>query len=252
MKQEHHDHNADDNRFCDEVPLQGVDRCVDEPGTIVAGNDFHARRKALFYLGEFRLDVVDDRESVLTIAHHDDAADGLPLPVPFGDSFAQVGAEAHNPKIAHQNRRAVVASNRNVLQVAELLDIAHATDHVIGAGHLEHAPADLVVAVANLVDHHLERNVQRKQAVRVELHLVLSDESTDSCDLRHAWDGFELVAYIPLLQGIQVGKAQVMALVEQDVLVHPAGAGCVGADYRVNVRRQPPLKLLHVLEYAAA
>jgi hypothetical protein len=69
-----------------------------------------------------------------------------------------------------------LAGNRHVLQVAESFDVTQAADEIVGAGHLEHASADLIVAVANLVDDGLERDVQGKQPIRIELDLVLPDE----------------------------------------------------------------------------
>ena len=39
MKQEDDDHQADDDRFFDQVALQRVDRCIDQPGAVVTGDD---------------------------------------------------------------------------------------------------------------------------------------------------------------------------------------------------------------------
>ena len=123
------------------------------PDAVVAGDDLDARGQGLLQLRELPLDAVDHVERVLPVAHHDDAADRLALAVPFRHAFAQVGSETHHAQIADQHRRAVVGRDRDLLEIGERMDVAQAADHVVGARHLEHAPADFAVAVANLVDH---------------------------------------------------------------------------------------------------
>src|SRR5262249_43420071 len=155
------------------------------------------------------------------------AADGFSLPIPFRDSLAQVGTEAHYPKIPNQDRRAVLAADRDVLQITEAFDVANAADQVAGAGHFEHAPSDLVVTVANPVDDRLKRDVQGEQPIGIELDLVLPGESANARDLRDSGHGFQLITDVPVLKSVEIGQIKIVALVQQDVFVNPAGAGGV-------------------------
>jgi hypothetical protein len=75
---------ADDDGLGNEVPLQRVDRLIDQPGAVVASHDLNAgreRRRDLLELGFY---AVDDIESVHAVAHHHDAAYGLAFSLPVG------------------------------------------------------------------------------------------------------------------------------------------------------------------------
>ena len=77
----------------EKIAFQSIDGCLDESRPIVAGDDLDAARQSLLNLSELLLDPVDDGEGILPVAHHDDAADGLAVAVPFRGALAQVGSE---------------------------------------------------------------------------------------------------------------------------------------------------------------
>src|SRR6516225_2162006 len=252
VKQKQDDHQADDDRFLNQVPLECVNRRVDQPRAIVAGNDLYAWRQAFPDFDELCFDPVDDVQRILAVTHHHDTADGFPLPVPFRDALPEVRTKADHPKITHQNRRAILATHGYASQIIKGLDVAQAADQVAGARHLQHASTNLIVAVANFIDDRLERHVQGEQPIWVELDLVLPDEAADASDLSNSRYRFELVPNVPILKSIQIGKIKIVPFVEQYVFVNPPGTGCIRPDNRVDTRWQQPLELLHVFEYAAA
>src|SRR5713101_6863112 len=118
------------------------------------------------------------------------------------------------------------------------MDVAEAADHVVRARHLQHAATDFAVAVADLVDHRFQRDLEREQPIRVELDLVLLYESPDSGDLRNPRHGLERVADVPILQAAQVGEATSMTLVDERIFVDPTGAGRVGTDSGIHAGRK--------------
>src|ERR1700719_4551821 len=114
------------------------------------------------------------------------------------------------------------------------MNIAEPADHVVGSRHFEHSPTDFAVAIADLVDHRFQRDLEREQAIRIELDLVLLYEAADSRDLRNARHGFECIADIPILQAAEVGKAMKMTFIDESIFVNPARSGSVGANHGIH------------------
>ena len=131
------------------------------------------------------------------------------------------------------------------------MDIAEAADHVVRSRHLEYAPTDFTVAIADLVDHRFEGNLEREQPIRIEFDLVLLYEAADRSDFRNPWHGFERIAHVPILQAAEVGETVSMALVDQRVFVNPARAGRVGPNHRIHASRKLACDLLQVFQHAA-
>ena len=107
MKQEHDDHNADDEGLLDQVAFQGLDRGVNQAGAVVPGDNLNACGKRGFDFRELGLDAVDDSERVHAVAHDDDAADGFSITLPVGRALADVGAECDSGDVADRDRCAV-------------------------------------------------------------------------------------------------------------------------------------------------
>ena len=153
---------------------------------------------------------LDDVERVLALPHDDDAADGVADAVEVGDAAADVGADRHLRHVPHQDRRARLRRrpDDDALDVVDRLHVAAAAHHVLGAGELEQPPADLVVALADRVDHVGERDVVGEQPVRVDVDLVLLDEAADRRHLGDAGHGLQLVAQVPVLQAAQLAPGR--------------------------------------------
>ena len=56
VKEKNNDHQADNDRLFQQVVLQRLNGIVDQPGTVVARNDFHAGRKRALDVGDFLLE----------------------------------------------------------------------------------------------------------------------------------------------------------------------------------------------------
>src|SRR6266567_1913694 len=144
MKQENDDYQANDDGLFDEVPLKSTDGGVDQPGAVIARNDFDARRQRSGDLGELAFNAGDHVERVQSIAHYDNAADRFASAIPFGDAAADVRPERHASKVPYENRRAVLACHRNCFKIRERADITESADHVLGAAKFQQPSADLV------------------------------------------------------------------------------------------------------------
>ncbi len=73
---------------------------------------------------------------------------------------------------------------------------------------------NFAVAVANFVNHRLQRDLEREQAIRIELDLVLLHEAADSGNLRNSRYGFERITHVPILQAAEVGETMRTALID--------------------------------------
>ena len=80
--------------------------------------------------------------------------------------------------------------------------------------------------------------------------MILAHKAADTGHLCHAGHGFKLIAQIPVLQCAQISQALGVTAIDDGILVNPARAGRIGADGRMNIRRQPSGNLLQVLRYA--
>ena len=193
VKEEDDDHEADDDRFLDQVAIEGADRVLDQPGSIVTGDDFHAGRQRSGNLRELLLDAGDHIQRVRAVAHHHNAAGGFALAVPLRHAAPHIRAERYRSEVADQDRRPILAGDRNRFQIRERPQIAQAPDHVFGASELKQPPAHLVRAVADLFDHRRERDVKGAELVRVQPDLVLPDKAADARDFRNPWNRLDLI-----------------------------------------------------------
>ncbi len=180
---------------------------------------------------------IDDVQRVLAVAHDDDTAHRFALAVPLGNALSQVGTVRDDAQITHQHRSTIAGCNRDFLDVRQGPDITHSSHQVVGAGHFKHPPAYLVVAGPDFVDDGLQGNMQSQQAFRIQLDLILANESPDRGDLRDSRHSLQRIANLPVLQASQVGEIQVMAAINQQVFVDPTGSSGVGPDNRVDPGR---------------
>ena len=73
VEQEDDADQGDDQGFFEQRDLERVDGLVDQFGAVIHRFNRHPRGQARRDLGDFRLEVVDDLERVLTVARHGDA-----------------------------------------------------------------------------------------------------------------------------------------------------------------------------------
>ena len=158
--------------------------------------------------------------------------------MPFRRAAPNFGTQGDGAEVAHQHRGSVLGGYGNILEIGDGPQITEAANHVFRAARLKHVAADFVGALAHAIDHGRRGNSIGEELVRVEIDLILAHKSANARDLRHAADGFKLIAQIPILQRAQIGKASRVAAVDDGVFVHPACAGCIGADRGMHICRK--------------
>ena len=134
----------------------------------------------------------------------------------------------------------------------DALGVAPAADHVLRAAELDQPPAHVVVAVPDRLDHGGDRDVEGQQLGGIEVDLVLLLKSADGGHLGHAGHRLELVAEIPVLEAPQLGQVVLAGLVHQGVLIDPADARGVRAQFRADAFRQSGKDFREVFQRAAA
>ena len=228
VQQEDGADQGDDEHFFEELLDEVVDGPLDERGAVVLGDHIHADRQPLLEVVDLGLDVADDFERVFAGAHDDDAADDFALAVGLRQSAANIGPQMHVGDVLQVDRRtAGCGLDDDPFEIINALlgphpadrdagltrfldlfrregrKIAQTTDHVLCLGHLQHAPADVLVGHLDSLFDLRQRDVVCQQAVRIEHDLILAHEAADGRHFGHAFDGREFVAHVPILQAAQ-------------------------------------------------
>ena len=184
------------------------------------------------------LDAVDDVERVLALAHDDNARHDVAGAVEVGDPAAQVGAERHVADIADAYGDAVsVAREDDLADIGGRLRVAPPTNHVLSACHLDKPSTHIVVARADGLEHLADGNVERPQAIRVDLDLVLAHEAAEWRHLGDAGHGLQVVLQVPILIAAQLIQTLPARRVDQRVLKHPPHTGRVWPQFRAYALR---------------
>jgi hypothetical protein len=221
----------------------------DEARAIVHRDDLDAIGKPGPQLRELRPDTLDGGERVLPETHDDDAPDDLSPAVQLDEAAPQLRTERDGSDVLDQDRRSLrVDADGDVLHVAHGLEVPEAAHHELGLGHLDEAPADLAVALADGAPDLRDRQVEGLELHGVHGDLVLLDVTADARHLRHALDTDQLVPQVPVLNAAQLLQGVLARL--QGVLVDPAHPGGVRSELDARLRRQPSLHARQVLEDA--
>src|SRR6266550_9371174 len=149
MQQEDKADQGDNDAFFGERVLQSIDGAMDEFRAVVDRLDLHSLRQGGCDLGELLLDAIDDPERVLPIPLQGNTADDLAGAVEFGDAATFLRSKLNPGDIAQQHRRAALHLEHDLLNVADIAQIASTANHVFGLGHLDDATADIAVARAD-------------------------------------------------------------------------------------------------------
>ena len=160
-----------------------------------------------------------------------------PLPSKLRHAPAYLGAELDVAHVLHVDGGALGRrADGDVLDVPHALDISPPPYHVFEAGEVEHAPFHVEVAPPYGLHHLGYGNVVAEEAVRVDGDLVLLDEAADARNLRDARNAFERELQVPVLEGAQLRKVEVVLLIDDRVFEAPAEARRVGAEDGVDIR----------------
>ncbi len=198
---------------------------------------------------KWKLDAIDDVESIHPVAHNHNSADRFPFALPLRDSFSDVWSERNGPQIADEYRRPVLGRHWNCFQVAKRAQIAESANHVFSPTHFKQASTNFVRTCSNFFDDRRERDSVTSKFVGVHVDLVLAHKSANGRYLRHSWNSFELVAQIPILKAPQVGQTALMTMVHKHIFINPSCAGRVRPDNGMGACWQTSRDLLHVLQY---
>ena len=239
---------GDDDRLLDQGAGQGLDGLVDQPGAVVGDRDLDVVRQPRLELGQPLLDPRDGRQRVGARSHHNDAAYRLALAVPVGETAPDLRPDGDVGDIGERERRPPGAdAERDLLEVADVLDIAEPAHHVLAFAHLDQPPADVRVGALDGGLDGAERHTVGAQPHRVDLDLVLAHEAAEGGDLRDPVDRHQTVLEVPVLIGAQLGERAVGRV--EDVHEGPPDPGGVGAELRRHAVGQLARKAVEVLEH---
>ena len=252
VPEEDQDHEGDDQHLEDELVLQRLDRPFDQLRPVVGRDDLDpVRERGRDGLQAF-LDSLDDVHRVLAVAHHDDSGRDLTLAVELRDAPPDLGTELdlrHVPEA--DGCSLLVGLDDDLLEIRDRPDVAAGPDHVLGAAPLDETPADLTVGGTNRFDDRHERHSVRREPVGIDRDLILAHEAAKARHFRHARNGLEVVANVPVLDRPQIRERVLAALVHEGVLEDPAHPGRIRTELRPGPLGQARLDFREVLERAA-
>ena len=168
------------------------------------------------------LGIVDHVESIGAHALKHDAAGDLAFSIQLSNAPALVGHDLDPRNIAQKDRDAAFGADRDHLKITDAVQIAAPPHHELEFRQLDRAPAGVHVAGRNCLSDLGQGDAKRPHPHRIHGDRVLLHKPADTCDFRHAIGTADGKAHHPVLQGPQLGKAQVLAL--QRVLIDPAHA----------------------------
>src|SRR5205807_4545808 len=110
----------------------------DQPRAVVGRDDADALGQAGLQLPDLSLDALGDGQRVLAVPHEHDAPGDL-VAVCLEYTSAKLRAQLHGGHVSDVDRRAADFLDDRVLDVALVLDPAHAANQVLGVILLHHA-----------------------------------------------------------------------------------------------------------------
>ena len=251
VPQENQNHKADDDQLFDQRVSQGVDRAVNEIRAVVCRHNLDTGWKTGLQVEKLRFHLPDHIPNILPVTDHDGSSRHLTFAIQFRNTPSHFRPEFDTCDVTYPNRCAVVTnSDGKVLNVCKRLDVAASPHHVLFACHLQAAPAHLVVAVADCLHYLRQRNLVGKQAIGIDVHLILLDEPAHRGHLRHARYALQPIAQVPVVEGAHLLEVVLSGLVHQGVLECPADARGVRAKLRGGAFGKFATEFAHVFEHA--
>ncbi len=253
VEQEDENYEGDDEHLLEQLLLQVRDRALNQAAAIVGRDDLHTLGEGAAHLFQLQLDAFNGGECILAVPNDDDPADGLALTVEFREATTQIGAAADASDVAEQHGSAcAVRADADVAKVVEPLDVPAPSHDVLRAGHFDDPAPDVVVAVADRLDHSRHRHAIGEQDVGVERHLILLDEAADAGNLGDSLDALEPVAHVPVVESSQFAEMTLAGRVDEGVFEGPADSGRVGTEAQGSPLGKGSLHAIHVFEHARA
>ncbi len=229
VEEEEDTHESDDDRLFEQRAREGGHGALDQRRAVVADFDGHVVWQPCLELREPRLDPLDRLERIGAGAHDDDAAYGLALAVPLREPAPDLRADRDVGDLTQEDRSATGAEpEHDSLEILDAAYVAAPAHHQLGLAALDHASADIGVRALDGPLDRLQRDAVGPHLQRVDLHLILADETADRRDLCDAFDGGERIAQVVVLQAAELGQGALLGA--ERVHVGPADPCRVGTE----------------------
>ena len=209
MSQDQQNRNAGDDQFFRKGSHKRVDGTLDQAGAVVERDDPYAGGQPGLKLLDAFLDGLGDRERILAVAHHHDAADGLVV-VLFQHAATVLRSKLHGGEVANVNRYAAAFGHHHVFQVAHAANPPNPADEVFRIGFEVDLAPDRDIAAGNRVKYRSEGEVVGAKLVRIDVDLILTNEAADAGHLGYAGH-IELITNIPILDRAELVDAVTVA-----------------------------------------
>ena len=214
MEQENPANEGNNDELFDKLVFEIGDRALDQAGTVVGRDDFHARRQTRFQLLQLGLHRVDGFQRIFTRAHHNYATGDFAFTVQFRNPAPHFGAYLNARDIGQTYRYPGVGRHQwNLAEVVERFQITRRAHHVFGFPEFQYRSAGFLIRLFHRVDHLAMRDVVSAHLVRVEHDLILAHHAADAGDFRYVWHGFQFVLEKPVLQRTQLRQVHLATTV---------------------------------------
>jgi hypothetical protein len=139
------------------------------------------------------------------VTRDDDAADRLRTAF-VQDAATQSRPQADVRDVLDAYGNVVCRFDRRLFDIFERFDEPETADDILDLVDLDRARTDVGVRRANRLEYFLERYAVGAHRVRIDVDLVLANESSDRCDLRNSARRLQRVADDPILDAAEFVK----------------------------------------------
>jgi hypothetical protein len=154
------------------------------------------------------------------VAHQDGALHHLGIVVAPHDAEPRRRPDRHVGHLLEADGRAALGGEHDVLDVAEVVQEAHAAHVVALLADGEALSADVLVGVGDGLEQRVERHVVGLEPERVDVHVVLLGGAAEAHHVDDAVHLLELALQHPVLGGVEIHGVE--ALAAHGVAVHLA------------------------------
>ena len=192
--QRHNDH------FFEEFFLERFNGTVNERTAVVGDGVFHVGRQPFHRFVQLFFHVDDDLARVGAVTHNHNAADGLSLAVPLGDTAPHVGTELDVGDLVEEDWDSFAThAHRHLAEVVQVFDVTLNPEDKFLFRQFDGASADLAIAAFDSLGHVRNGKVESAQLGGVHRYLILFDKAANGGDFGNPFNGGQLITQIPVL-----------------------------------------------------
>src|SRR5688572_17326237 len=178
---------------------QRVDCVIDQFAAIVKGHNPDTVRQTRPKRRDLCFDVLNNLPGVGAVTDDDDTADRINA-ILVEYSAAELGTQLHGCHVTDRDRCVIGVQEHNVFNVRDRTDQSEAANDEFAIVGFNDFGADVTVTALNCIEDHAYRYVVAAQPGRIDVDLILANESADTGHLSNARDGIQLVSDEPVLQ----------------------------------------------------